>query len=355
MKKALKIFLGVAMLAVAALSCVACSVETWVDQMVCDHEYDGGVITKESTCAEFGELTKTCSICGKTEVENIDKKDHTVILIEEVAPTCVKTGLTSGTKCSVCDIVITEPQEVPAMGHKVVKDDAISATCLTSGLTEGSHCGRCDEVLNKQTVVPAHGHKLISYEQVDPTCFEDGHSAYSACTECNVKYGYEFYAGGHKLNALGHCSVCDLIDTSVITLENLNNEEYFTKRELKVGDVIELDKVVLYSVVSNVVFKTIDNESFGVSEIAFEASDRFPTGNGINPSTAEFFYKIFDNPNSDCYDYLLHFPKPVHLFYEHSDSDICIDYQFTDMTVTITSIDLYDGDNSAVYVYTPVA
>lgn len=250
MKKALKIFLGVAMLAVVALSCVACSVGTWVDQMVCDHEFDDGVVTKESTCAEFGELTKTCSICGKTEVENIDKKDHTVILIEEVAPTCVKTGLTSGTKCSVCDIVITEPQEVPAMGHKVVKDDAISATCLTSGLTEGSHCGRCNEVLNKQTVVPAHGHKLVSHEQVDSTCLEKGHSAYSECTVCKVKYGYEEFPllEGHDFSN-GLCEEC--YDLSK-----------YTKRELKEGDTFNPCGNILYFYESGITFADESGNSF---------------------------------------------------------------------------------------------
>lgn len=42
----------------------------------CEHEYDDGVITKESTCTEEGEKTFTCTLCGETIVESISVIAH---------------------------------------------------------------------------------------------------------------------------------------------------------------------------------------------------------------------------------------------------------------------------------------
>ena len=358
MKKLLKVFLGLAIIATVALSCVACSVGTWLDQLVCEHEFDDGVVTKEATCSEFGELTKTCALCEKTEVENIDKLEHTIIMMEEVESTCTKTGLTSGTKCSVCDTVIVEPQEVPAKGHKVVIDETVKATCLTTGLTEGSHCERCSEVIDAQTVIPALGHSLVSHEQVDATCETAGHSAYSECTTCKVKYGYEEYEAGHKLNALGNCSACGLINTSAITLENLNYEEYFTKTELKVGDVIELDKVVLSTYITNISFKTSDGYIFRFTDVCFGNDWGGEYGYGLEPDSDQLVYKRIVREGEDYADILLYIPANSHLVFDGSSGgeDAAFDYQFTDMSVTITSIFAYENEVPvSAYVYTPVA
>ncbi len=42
----------------------------------CEHEYNSGVTTKEPTCIEEGEKTFTCSLCEKTNIESIAKKEH---------------------------------------------------------------------------------------------------------------------------------------------------------------------------------------------------------------------------------------------------------------------------------------
>lgn len=58
----------------------------------CEHEYDNGVITKESTCTEEGEKTYTCIICKKTQVESVPVIEH--MYKEEVTkePTFDKEG-----------------------------------------------------------------------------------------------------------------------------------------------------------------------------------------------------------------------------------------------------------------------
>ncbi|MCF0114675.1 MAG: cell wall-binding repeat-containing protein, partial [Erysipelotrichaceae bacterium] len=41
-----------------------------------DHSWNEGVITKDATCEEAGEMTYTCETCGTTKVETIEAIDH---------------------------------------------------------------------------------------------------------------------------------------------------------------------------------------------------------------------------------------------------------------------------------------
>ncbi len=360
MKKTLKIILGLAILATVALSCVACSsVGTWVDQMTCEHKYDGGVVTKSATCSAYGELTKTCKTCKKTEKTKVDKLDHVVVRIETEDSTCVKTGLTDYTKCSVCDTVITEPQEIPAKGHLVVFDNAVEPTCLDSGLSKGSHCSLCSEVLTKQNVIPAKGHTLVAYEKLDPTCDNDGHSAYSECTTCNVQYGYEVYPSLHKSYEGGYCGECGGIPLADIPVEMLEDERYFTKTELKSGDQVALDKVVLYIPGEHaVVVKPADGKQiclyrgycFDIVAFRFFGNYDFPSE----------VVSVFDD-ESNCSAY--YFPTGTKmtvsdslLISEHKN---LVDYTFTDMNVGISYITVGTPESSidpsaVIYAYTPV-
>ena len=38
-------------------------------------------------------------------------------LLPAVTPTCEKSGLTEGSKCSVCGKMLITPDEIPALGH----------------------------------------------------------------------------------------------------------------------------------------------------------------------------------------------------------------------------------------------
>ena len=153
------------MAACAALACVTlggCSVKDeankWFDQILCDHEYDEGEVTKEATCANKGEITYTCEECGKTKTEKTDKLPHVEKEIE-VAATCQETGLTEGVKCVVCEEILVYPKVVAKIAHtEIITSAELAATCTTAGQTKGSHCGVCDEVLSVSEGVPALGH-----------------------------------------------------------------------------------------------------------------------------------------------------------------------------------------------------
>ena len=199
MKKKRKFLIGimaaisVSALAVAATGCnLADDIKTAINQARCEHEWNDGEITKESTCTEKGELTKTCALCEKVETEEIELANHVAVYVEAVTPTCVEKGKTDGTVCAVCETEISGFQELPAIGHLVVEIPAIAVTCLENGLTDGAYCSRCDEVLLQQSIIPATGHHILEFEEVPATCYSTGFGSGVKCELCNTIYsGFE--------------------------------------------------------------------------------------------------------------------------------------------------------------------
>lgn len=208
MKRKIKLVLTV--LAVCAMSAfgmlasgcnVVDKIKEKINQARCEHEWNEGEITKEATCIEVGEKTKTCLLCNKVETEEIEKVEHVAIVVDAVAPTCTKTGLTSGTKCGVCGEVLIGQQVVSALGHVEVKDTAVSPTCLYQGKTEGSHCSVCGDIFIKQESIPAVGHVVVALDGYAPTCERDGLTSGYSCSVCGEVFEQQTIipAFGHKM------------------------------------------------------------------------------------------------------------------------------------------------------------
>ena len=123
------------------------------------HHYDNGLVTVPATCTENGVKTFTCTACGDSYTEVI-----------------------------------------PAAGHQPVKDPAVPATCTEDGLTEGSHCEVCRLVLTAQEVIPATGH---SWDEgvitQPPTGTKPGVKTFT-CTVCAATYTEEIPATGILAN-----------------------------------------------------------------------------------------------------------------------------------------------------------
>lgn len=224
MKTMRKILIGI--LATVAVSAIAIfstgcnpaeSIKKKIEQARCEHEWNDGEVTKEATCMEKGELTKTCTLCEKVETEEIELAEHIAVYVQAVTPTCLEKGVTDGTVCSVCETKISGFQEIPALGHIVVKDSAVKPTCLEIGLTEGEHCSRCNEVLKAQEKVPATGHNLVILEAVEPTCTTEGKTQGVECSVCK-----EVFTEPETIPVLEHidedkdyvCDFCGFVDTS---------------------------------------------------------------------------------------------------------------------------------------------
>ena len=116
-------------------------ISSTIKQLTCGkHEYGDFEILKNPTCTEKGQKGKICKKCGK----------------------------------------ITEKADIDATGHAPVTDPAVAPTETTDGLTEGSHCGVCGVVLQAQEVIP----------MLDPTI--DPWFSRAATTEADAKAaGYD--------------------------------------------------------------------------------------------------------------------------------------------------------------------
>ena len=116
-------------------------IDSFIKQFTCGkHEYGDFEILKNPTCTEKGQKGKICKKCGK----------------------------------------ITEKTDIDAAGHAPVTDPAVAPTETSDGLTEGSHCGVCGVVLQAQEVIPMR----------DPTI--DPWFSRAATTEADAKAaGYD--------------------------------------------------------------------------------------------------------------------------------------------------------------------
>ena len=168
------------------------------------HSWNEGEITTSPTCENAGVKTYTCTVCNATKTEAIDATGHTPIEVAEQPATCTEAGHTAGTKCSVCEAILSGMEEIPATGHTEVIDAAKAPTCTETGLTEGKHCSVCNEVLVAQKVIPAKGHTEVIDPAVEPTCTEPGKTEGKHCSVCN-----EILVAQEVIPAKGHTEVID--------------------------------------------------------------------------------------------------------------------------------------------------
>mgnify|MGYP005805039819 CR=1 FL=1 len=283
--------------------CSVCGVileEQTVLPVLTEHSWNQGTVTKEATCTEDGEMLYTCTVCGKTKTAAIDSSGHKPEVIPGKPATCKETGLTDGSKCSVCGAILEEQTILPVLtehswnegtmtkeatctengemlytcticgttktvsvepsGHTPEVIPGKAATCKETGLTDGSKCSVCGEILENQAVLPV----LTEHSWNDgtttkaATCTDNGEVLYT-CTVCGTTKTDTLAAVGHTviidpakeptyteegLTEGSHCSVCGQVlkeqtkiskleaplDTTKITDENK------TKNETSSGD-----------------------------------------------------------------------------------------------------------------------
>ena len=121
------------------------------------HSWNEGEITTSPTCENAGVKTYTCTVCNATKTEAIDATGHTPVEVAEQPATCTEAGHTAGTKCSVCDAILSGMEEIPATGHKPEIRNAVEATLTTPGYTGDTYCSVCNELLKQGEEIPKTG------------------------------------------------------------------------------------------------------------------------------------------------------------------------------------------------------
>ena len=147
-------------------------------------------ISEEKLPAAGADITvKAVDNAGNRAEKKITVRIHThrAVLVKAVEPTCLAKGNKAYYVCdcgrwyadSSCMTEITLQDVVlPAKGHTETIDPAKEATCMQTGRTQGSHCSVCGVVIKAQTVTPALGHHYSGDYAYDA----DGH--WRVCSRC---------------------------------------------------------------------------------------------------------------------------------------------------------------------------
>ena len=230
-----------------------------------------------------------CEDCG-TYLDKISPKlDHMPEVDVAVAPTCTETGLTEGSHCGLCNMVLTKQEVIPATHiksdywlitkeptdtesgervkyclscdeiletetfdtvceHTEVIDNAVEPTCTEFGLTEGSHCSKCNSVIVKQKAITKLPHTEVSFEEKESTCTEFGFKGGTYCSVCSTTITPQevIHPTWHnKVRVEGvdptctekgstfwyYCSDCNEVLLEPIELPALGHGKTYTKKE----------------------------------------------------------------------------------------------------------------------------
>ncbi len=128
-----------------------------------DKNFDGYC----ENCKKAVNLHYTCPKCGAVNNEDVnychfcgyDLKTECIHVWADATCTLPK-------RCMYCDETIGSP-----LGHTEVTDEAVAPTCMKTGLTEGSHCSVCNEIIKAQEEIKPLGHSWKEATKQEPkTC-----------------------------------------------------------------------------------------------------------------------------------------------------------------------------------------
>ena len=163
------------------------------------HYYVEETIIEEPTCYLEGRVSKTCTICGDTIIDTIDRVDHTYVISDSKEATCLEDGYRvfscSIEGCDVEDSIYTEVISAANAEHSYTKLVSTKpATCTEEGYTINA-CELCGTT--ERTVLEKAEHvKTNEVVKNEATCTEDGELEFY-CTVCNKKYTESIEALGH--------------------------------------------------------------------------------------------------------------------------------------------------------------
>ncbi len=152
-----------------------------------EHEFGDWVVSEDSTCTNTGRRTRTCTVCGFEEEEEIPMKDHTwsTEYTEDEPATCTEEGSESH-HCTVCGVSDeTSARAIPKKPHSYGDWEITEeATCIKAG-SHKKICSVCGDEVTEE--IPMKDHTWSEEFTVDrpATCKEEG-SESQHCMVCDA-------------------------------------------------------------------------------------------------------------------------------------------------------------------------
>ena len=186
-------------------SCRLCGAKENASLPALGHNYSSA-ITKEATETENGIRTYTCSRCGDTYTETIDKlpASHSHHYTSKITtePSCTAAGIITYT-CSCGD---SYTEAIAASGHDYHSRITREATETEAGIRTYT-CSKCQNTYTESIakLPSSHKHSYSSSVIKQASCTEKGIKTYSC--SCGDTYSEEIPALGHDM-AEGKCRRC---------------------------------------------------------------------------------------------------------------------------------------------------
>ena len=158
-----------------------------------NHNWNDGVVTKEATCTEQGEVTYTCNDCNHTKVEKTPALGHDLKELVIKEPTCSESGL----KAMVCQRPGCDHKEnetvTPPTGEHHWDNGVVTKepTCITKGQKTYT-CGHCGEKKYEEIGLIDHLWETLFEKQPDKVVTEKHY----ICNQCGADFGLDADAAG---------------------------------------------------------------------------------------------------------------------------------------------------------------
>jgi len=164
--------------------CADCGTTLTSQQTIAPLGHDYTSVETKPSCTESGYITYSCTRCDSRYEETGEAAlGHTEVTIPAVEAGCEENGLTEGSKCSVCGMILTEQNETPKLGHDYVSEETYP-TCTESGYITHT-CTRCGNSYEEAGEPPLdHDYE---YEETAPSCTKYG-DIIATCIRCGDSY-----------------------------------------------------------------------------------------------------------------------------------------------------------------------
>jgi len=281
--------------------CKDCGIDEPVIDTTCKHtNLKNPTVISKPTCCTPGEMQYTCANpeCGETIKVEIAVTGYTEVILPAKAPTCEKTGLTEGKKCSECGRILVAQETVDAIGHAY--DEGVITKAPTCD-KEGVKVYTCknDKKHTVKETIPAE-HTWSSVQSTAPTCTRPGIS-YRFCEVCGY-YDDEIT----PIPALGHKAPDTYEEPSVP--ENWNCTTAFTSSYVCVTCGENVVVVIQAAKDHKHVSTVIQNATCSKEEITAEVcvdcghTQKKKVTAGVDSTKHEYTYEWINEPNNPCTD-----------------------------------------------------